>query len=362
MSIITTIQKWLTPKASAAEGVRIFPRNVNRPIKTLDIAALRSAISAARSGKWQPLAQLQSQIEVLDAHLNAVIFRRVESLTTYELYLRRGEDQIQVQALMPLAKAIQRALLYGRSVLQVIELSTTTCEVNVLPVDGVSQDKLSYETNKGPVPFGFHPHRLYLVDSGGLGVLTTAAIYSIYKLNGLGDYAQYAELYAMPVQDVTYQGNDPVVQQQIENVLKNQGSAAARIWPEGVQVNTTQAASSAAKDVYLGLIQYCDEQISKLVLGQTMTTDSGASYAQSITHQQQQEIVFAADRKFVAEKMRELLILHGVPCDEVVFQQVETVDVKATAEAMKAVSELITIDEDYLYQLFGVPKPKTPNP
>lgn len=187
MSIITTIQKWLTPKASAAEGVRIFPRNVNRPIKTLDIAALRSAISAARSGKWQPLAQLQSQIEVLDAHLNAVIFRRVESLTTYELYLRRGEDQIQVQALMPLAKAIQRALLYGRSVLQVIELSTTTCEVNVLPVDGVSQDKLSYETNKGPVPFGFHPHRLYLVDSGGLGVLTTAAIYSIYKLNGLGD-------------------------------------------------------------------------------------------------------------------------------------------------------------------------------
>jgi len=110
--------------------------------------------------------------------------------------------------------------------------------------------------------------------------------------------------------------------------LKDQGGNAARIWPEGVTVNTTNSASSAAKEVYSGLIEYCDSQISKLVLGQTMTTDSGASYSQSVTHKEQQEIVFAADRKFVGGKLHELLELHGVPCDEVIFQQVEAIDLK----------------------------------
>ena len=57
-------------------------------------------------------------------------------------------------------------------------------------------------------------------------------------------------------------------------------------------------------------------------------------------------------------KLREILELHGVPCDEVVFQQVEAIDLKSTAEAMKAVNELIEIPKDYLYSLFGIPLPK----
>ena len=335
-----------------------MPKRIRRTVRSLDMAKLKSAIDAARNGMWTNLVNIQTQIETLDAHLASVLFKRTESLATYELYLKRGNNQILAQELMPLTQALLRSILYGRVVIQILSLNKDEVDFQVLPVDNVERDGKTYETVDGKVPFGFKPKQLYLIDSGGLGVITTAAPYSIYKINALGDYAQYAELYAMPVQDVSYKGNDPAVQQQIETILKDQGGNAARIWPEGVTVNTTNSASSAAKEVYSGLIEYCDSQISKLVLGQTMTTDSGASYSQSVTHKEQQEIVFAADRKFVGGKLRELLELHGVPCDEVIFQQVEAIDLKSTAEAMKAVNELIEIPKDYLYSLFGIPLPK----
>jgi len=358
MKPIEVIKRFLSTQHPEIQEGKLMPKRIRRTVRSLDMGKLKSAIDAARNGMWTNLVNIQTQIETLDAHLASVLFKRTESLATYELYLKRGNNQILAQELMPLTQALLRSIIYGRVVIQILSLNKDEVDFQILPVDNVERDGKTYETVDGKVPFGFKPKQLYLIDSGGLGVITTAAPYSIYKINALGDYAQYAELYAMPVQDVSYKGNDPAVQQQIETILKDQGGNAARIWPEGVTVNTTNSASSAAKEVYSGLIEYCDSQISKLVLGQTMTTDSGASYSQSVTHKEQQEIVFAADRKFVGGKLRELLELHGVPCDEVIFQQVEAIDLKSTAEAMKAVNELIEIPKDYLYSLFGIPLPK----
>ena len=70
---------------------------------------------------------------------------------------------------------------------------------------------------------------------------------------------------------------------------------------------TTEKTSSA--DLYERLARYCDEQTSKAVLGQTLTSDSGGgSYAQSKTHNDVRHDLTVADCKALSSTLRRDLI------------------------------------------------------
>ena len=66
---------------------------------------------------------------------------------------------------------------------------------------------------------------------------------------------------------------------------------------------------TSSTDLYERLARYCDEQISKAVLGQTLTSDSGGgSYAQSKTHNEVRHDLTVADCKALASTLRRDLI------------------------------------------------------
>ncbi|CAH8721641.1 DUF935 domain-containing protein [Paenibacillus melissococcoides] len=61
-------------------------------------------------------------------------------------------------------------------------------------------------------------------------------------------------------------------------------------------------------NVYESLARYCDEQISKAVLGQTLTSDSGGgSFAQSKTHNEVRHDLTVAIAKDLAATLRRYL-------------------------------------------------------
>ncbi|HNV19768.1 MAG TPA: hypothetical protein PKJ52_09005, partial [Rectinema sp.] len=189
MKPIEVIKRFLSTQHPEIQEGKLMPKRIRRTVRSLDMGKLKSAIDAARNGMWTNLVNIQTQIETLDAHLASVLFKRTESLATYELYLKRGNNQILAQELMPLTQALLRSIIYGRVVIQILSLNKDEVDFQILPVDNVERDSKTYETIDGKVPFGFKPKQLYLIDSGGLGVITTAAAYSIYKINALGDYA-----------------------------------------------------------------------------------------------------------------------------------------------------------------------------
>ena len=79
--------------------------------------------------------------------------------------------------------------------------------------------------------------------------------------------------------------------------------------PDGTSIDFITTEKSGSVDLYERLARFCDEQISKAVLGQTLTSDSGGgSYAQSKTHNEVRHDLIVADCKALAATLRRDLI------------------------------------------------------
>ena len=87
------------------------------------------------------------------------------------------------------------------------------------------------------------------------------------------------------------------------------GADAAGIIPDGTTIDFITTEKSGSIDLYERFARYCDEQISKAILGQTLTSDSGGgSYAQSKTHNDVRHDLTVAGCKALASTLRRDLI------------------------------------------------------
>ncbi len=97
--------------------------------------------------------------------------------------------------------------------------------------------------------------------------------------------------------------------------MRDPGSAAAAIIPKGMEV-AFLAMKGAKKNVGGGrnpavfgaLAEYLDKQMSKAIIGQTMTTDEGSSRSQSETHNEVRADIRKADARQIATTINRDLI------------------------------------------------------
>lgn len=90
--------------------------------------------------------------------------------------------------------------------------------------------------------------------------------------------------------------------------VANLGSDAAAVMPDSMRIEFHQPSSRAGADVFRDLARYMDSQISKAVLGQTMTTDDGSSRAQAEVHNAVRGDILAADARQLAATLQRDLI------------------------------------------------------
>jgi phage gp29-like protein len=80
--------------------------------------------------------------------------------------------------------------------------------------------------------------------------------------------------------------------------------------PESAQLDIIESKhASETSNVYKTMADWIDKQISKLVLGQTMTSDDGASLAQSKTHEEVRQDIADSDIQQVIETLNTALTI-----------------------------------------------------
>ena len=115
--------------------------------------------------------------------------------------------------------------------------------------------------------------------------------------------------------------------------------------------------------------RYCDEQISKAILGQTLTSDSGGgSYAQSKTHNDVRHDLTVADCKALASTLRRDLIrplcIFNFGEDKRIpyirFDCEESEDLTQTATILGTLIEKVglRIPTSFVYKKFSIPEPE----
>jgi len=102
------------------------------------------------------------------------------------------------------------------------------------------------------------------------------------------------------------------------------GAAFWSLFPEGTDIEIKESSRGDAYNVYDKRVDRCNSELSKAVLMQTMTIDSGSSLSQSEVHLEIFERVTESDAAMVANvvngRLLPLMVRHGFPVQGLRFQ------------------------------------------
>jgi phage gp29-like protein len=142
------------------------------------------------------------------------------------------------------------------------------------------------------------------------GLARSAAWAFLFKTFTLKDWAVFTEAYGQPLRVGKY-GPDATKEERdkLLAAVANIGSDFAAIIPESMIIEFEQADVSGSIELYEKRADWLDRQISKLVLGQTGTTDAQAGgYAVGKVHDGVRDDIERADAKQLAASLNRDLV------------------------------------------------------
>lgn len=224
-----------------------------------------------------------------------------------------------------------------------------------------------------PYKFVVHHYQARSGHPSGQGVLRVCAWMYLFKNYCLKDWVAFAEVFGMPLRLGKYDpGASQEDREQLKQAVTQLGTDAAGIIPRSTEIEFVEAKGQQGADVYERLAAWCDAQMSKAVLGQTLTTEVGSrgSYAASQTHAEVRQDLLEADAKSLAETLRRDLIRPLVLFNYgpeaaarlpwVKFHYEPPEDLKQAAETYATLVKDIglPVAAEHLYDKFGVPQPE----
>lgn len=117
-----------------------------------------------------------------------------------------------------------------------------------------------------------------------LGLLLKCACSYISKKNMLTFWDMFGEIFGQPMRIATTNSPDNSERARIENALENMGAAFWGLFPEGTNIEIKESSRGDAYNVFDKRVDRCNSELSKVILNQTMTIDSGSSLSQSEVH------------------------------------------------------------------------------
>jgi phage gp29-like protein len=345
-----------------------------------DINNWRSAIRTAESTvnpTRRLLYDLYSDI-LLDGHLSSVVGKRLGAVENSPLVFNDADGNeveeitnlIDTEEFEELLTEILNAKFWGYSLLE-LEFNPEKIIPALIDRRHVKPEKGIIVKNPNDLTglnYTEPPYNKFALTSGkpkDLGLLMKVAQYVIYKRGNYGDWAQFAEIFGMPFRKGKYDGYDDKARIQLENALKNAGSAAYVVLPEGTDLDFETNNSTGDGELYDKLRKACNEEISVCIAGETLTTTQGDKGARSLgeVHKEVADEKQVADKRFVRRvlnsKLKPLLEIHGynVKGGSFTFPEVEKIDKTKKINIDLRIANRQPVGDDYFYGTYGIPKP-----
>lgn len=346
----------------------------------VDIEDFITSVQSAENIEHSRRARLYDLYEdvMQDPHLESVIGKRKARLHSAPIRFQKKDGQYD-EAMDDIIKApwftsflddCLDAKFYGFSLFQFDRGADgyVTYELinrkHVNPIDRLIM-KQQYDT--AGLPFDNFFNLLLVGKPRDLGVLSKVTPYVIYKRNAMGDWSQFAELFGMPVREYTYDASDDEARQRLLNDAQEQGAASVYIHPNDATMKLVEAAGKTASvDVYDKFINRLNAEISKCVLGNTLSTESSENGTQSLgtVQKQGEDDISNSDRKYVLDVLNydltDIFSAMGINTagGEFIYEESEDKDIEKQMRIVQGLWQMgLPMSDDYLYKKFGVDKP-----
>jgi phage gp29-like protein len=204
------------------------------------------------------------------------------------------------------------------------------------------------------------------------GLARAAAWAYLFKIYILKDWVNFCEVYGQPLRVGKYNaGATEEDKRALLQAVANIGTDSAAIIPESMLIEFVEAKSVTQNgELYHRACEYIDDSLSKVVLGQTLTTQmprqGGGSRAAAQVHDAVRRDILAYDARKLSLTLTNQLIK---PMVDLTFGPQDAYpqfwlsmpadqDVKTQSEVIADLADHgLEIGQDYVRDVFGIPTP-----
>ena len=259
-----------------------------------DATKFNVALQAAESPIYPNrflLTQTYQQI-ILDAQVQSGLLQRKSKVLSQAIVLRNAAGEVdeeksklfQTKWFYDFSNLALDAYFWGHSLIQFGPVINDSFEsVELVPRIYVVPEKNLVRNNTATVTDGVifteAPYNNWCIGVGGknnLGIGMYVAPYVIWKKNALASWAEFAEIFGSPIRIGKTDVRDETTRKNMENMMRNMATAAWAVLDLNDSVDLVQASRTDAYQVFDKLTERCNSEITKLILGQTGTTDEKA--------------------------------------------------------------------------------------
>lgn len=329
----------LTEQARPMIGSIISPTRISSA-DGLTPARLASLVKRADQGNVEAYLILAAEIEERDSHLSSVISTRKLAVSGSPVHVEAASDSAHDRAIAEDVEQLVKAPEFSGLVLDLLDgLMKGFSAVEIIWNRDVSQwTPLRYEFREqrhfvfdadtlttprlrslaSPVdgeelkPFSWIVHKPKLRSGIPIrtGLARTASILYAAKRFDMEAWMKYLDVFSVPTRLGKYPSSAADQKRELLRAIQQIGVDACAVIPEEMTVELLETkGSSGNNNIFSVTADYFDQQMSKLILGQTLTSDSGGgSYAQGRVHNQVRQDIRKADALAVAATINRDLI------------------------------------------------------
>lgn len=376
----------------AQEGGRRKARKVAIELQRTTDALTRKDIRGWRSA-WQMainvdypnrirLYDIYNDVNV-DAHLSGCVEQRVGFVMarSFKIVDAKGNEDEEAMHFFDqawfkqLARYVLEANYWGHSLIELGDIATDgdgcICysyvklipRKHVIPEYGRVIPALGMDWTTG-VNYRKPPFTDWLIEAGrpdNLGLYLKAALHTIPKKNMLAFWDTFGEIFGMPMRVARTTSRDPKVIEGINDMLRDSASKLTAVTGMDTEIEFVESEKGDAFNVYDKRVDRCNSELSKLIIGQTMTIEDGSSLSQSETHLEVFQNLVKSDcdmlRDIINNQLIPHMVKHGFPLKGMRFDWDDSVDY--TPEQQKAYEEMVLqhykVDPKYFEEKYGMP-------
>lgn len=344
-----------------------------------DLAAYMSAINAATSIDYSHRVKLYDMYEsaMLDLHLSGVLDKRIRAVRRLPIEFQRDgepDERINDQIASPWFKDFRRDLLmshfWGFSLFQFYTDDSGNIQYTLVPrkhYNPIRREVLKFQGDQTGRPVDDFPGMLFVGSERGLGIFAELLPAVLYKRGNMADWARFCNIFGLPIREYTYDAGDEEARRRLLADARRQGTNAVYIHPRESSLNLIESGNkSGSSELYRTFTEYWDSQISIRVLGNTLTTDAKETGTQALgtVHQDEENSMNEEDREFILDvlnyEMTEIFTALGYDTTggKFVYAKKDKVDISQHADILVKLNAMgLPMDDDYLYETFGIRKP-----
>jgi SPP1 gp7 family putative phage head morphogenesis protein len=343
-----------------------------------DIATWRQAVQRAESYISPNRTEYYRLLKdiALDNHLSAVIMQRKSAVLGRDFCLKNESDEevedkeelLESEWFYKVLDLALDSMYYGFSLVDLGELDSyefnnlmliprqyVKPELNIVTANSSDLTGIAINDPK------YKKWNLYFCkDAYDLGILMKAAPLVLWKKNALAFWSEHTEKFAQPMRVGKTDVNDDAQLKNMEAALRNMGSSFWAVMDKDDSIDLLTSNFGNANTIYENLIDVCNKELSKLILGQTGTTDEKSYAGSANVHKGVLADIIESDCKFLEYQINKnvlpILNMHGFGFEglkfEFEYKEEPSKEEKAKIDA--SFMPYVKFDKEYLEETYGI--------